>query len=121
MDFEKCSQIASFIRICSVLLIVISFNLQSIAQAPNLGATSDFVLFTAAGAFNNVGASTVVSGDVGTNVGAFNAFPPTIFILDSMEIYIPKSYIHSALIFAIIFESFDIMRINKITPKQIIK
>lgn len=63
-----------------MLLIVISLNLQSNAQAPNLGTTSDFVLFTAAGAFNNVGASTVVTGDVGTNVGAFNAFPPGTLI-----------------------------------------
>ena len=77
---EKCWIKAIFIRICSMLLIVISLNLQSNAQAPNLGATSDFVLFTAAGAFNNVGASTVVTGDVGTNVGAFNAFPPGTLI-----------------------------------------
>ncbi len=77
---EKCWTKAIFIRICSMLLIVISLNLQSNAQAPNLGATSDFVLFTAAGAFNNVGASTVVTGDVGTNVGAFNAFPPGTLI-----------------------------------------
>ncbi|MEO6130862.1 MAG: ice-binding family protein, partial [Saprospiraceae bacterium] len=48
-------------------------------QAPNLGTTSTFALFTATGAFNNVGSS-VVTGDVGTNVGAFNAFPPGILI-----------------------------------------
>ena len=45
-------------------------------QSPDLGTTSSFVLFTAVGAFNNIGAATVVTGDVGTNVGAFNAFPP---------------------------------------------
>ncbi|GAB4010752.1 hypothetical protein GCM10028808_22540 [Spirosoma migulaei] len=39
-------------------------------QAPNLGTASNFALFTANGAFTNVGAS-VVTGDVGTNVGAF--------------------------------------------------
>ena len=48
----------------------------------NLGSTADFALFTAAGAFNNIGAGTVVTGDVGTHVGAFNAFPPGILIGD---------------------------------------
>lgn len=46
----------------------------------NLGSTAEFALFTAAGAFNNIGAATVVTGDVGTHVGAFNAFPPGILI-----------------------------------------
>jgi hypothetical protein len=45
-------------------------------QAPDLGAASSFALFTAVGAFDNIGAATFVTGDVGTNVGAFNAFPP---------------------------------------------
>jgi len=43
---------------------------------PDLGSSSGFALFTASGAFNALGASTVVVGDVGTNVGAFSAFPP---------------------------------------------
>lgn len=46
-------------------------------QAPNLGATSSFALFTAVGAFSNTGA-TVVNGDIGTNVGAFTGFPPGV-------------------------------------------
>ena len=44
-------------------------------QAPNLGTSGSFALFTAAGAFSNNGNSTV-KGDIGTNVGAFTAFPP---------------------------------------------
>jgi hypothetical protein len=44
-------------------------------QVPSLGSASSFALFTAAGAFDNVGAATYVTGDVGTNIGAFNAFP----------------------------------------------
>ncbi len=51
----------------------------NLGQAPDLGTTSSFALFTAAGAFNVVGA-TVVIGDVGTNVGAFNGFPPGIVV-----------------------------------------
>jgi hypothetical protein len=50
-------------------------------QAPDLGAASGFVLFTAAGAFSTeVADVSVVKGDVGTNVGAFYGFPPGILI-----------------------------------------
>jgi hypothetical protein len=42
--------------------------------APPLGAASSFVLFTAVGAFDNVGPS-FVSGNIGTNAGAFSGFP----------------------------------------------
>ncbi|MEI6899145.1 MAG: hypothetical protein WCL00_04655, partial [Bacteroidota bacterium] len=64
------------------LLVLISavallfFPKENFSQAPNLGTASSFALFTAVGAFNNIGAATDVTGDVGTNVGAFNAFPP---------------------------------------------
>jgi len=57
-------------------IVLLSFSMVIFAQAPILGTTNNFALFTAAGAFNNVGAGTVVIGDVGTHVGAFNAFPP---------------------------------------------
>ena len=58
-----------------LLMPIISFG-----QAPNLGIASSFVLFTSVGAFNNTEALSVVTGDVGTNVGAFNAFPPGTLI-----------------------------------------
>lgn len=45
---------------------------------PDLGATSGFALFTAGGAFNEIGTSSTATGNVGTNSGAFNAFPPGI-------------------------------------------
>jgi len=63
----------------SLVLSIITlflFPLLVFGQDPVLGTTRNFALFTAAGAFNNVGAGTVVIGDVGTHVGAFNAFPP---------------------------------------------
>lgn len=47
----------------------------SFGQAPNLGTTSNFALFTANGGFSNIGVATIVTGDVGTNAGAFTAFP----------------------------------------------
>lgn len=45
------------------------------AQAPNLASAAPFALFTAVGAFDNVGFTTI-TGDIGTNSGAFNGFPP---------------------------------------------
>lgn len=50
-------------------------------QAPDLGAASNFALFTSAGAFTNEGAS-VVTGDIGTYVGALTGFPPGTVIGD---------------------------------------
>ena len=63
-----------------LLAMVYSFPSLLFAQAPNLGSASGFALFTAAGAFNVAGASTIVTGNAGTNVGAYNAFPPGILI-----------------------------------------
>lgn len=48
-------------------------------QTPYFGAASSFAVFSSAGAFANVG-STSVTGDVGNNAGAFTAFPPGILI-----------------------------------------
>lgn len=61
---------------------IILFLIQNyiFGQAPNLGVGSGFALFTASGAFDNMGSATVVTGDVGTNGGAFSAFPPGTLI-----------------------------------------
>ncbi|MBK8450092.1 MAG: DUF3494 domain-containing protein [Saprospiraceae bacterium] len=48
-------------------------------QIPNLGEATSFALFTAAGAFNNLGNTSIV-GDIGTDVGAFSGFPPGIVV-----------------------------------------
>ncbi len=60
------------VLIALALLLVPYLNY---GQAPTLGTTSTFALFTASGAFTSTGASNV-TGDVGTHVGAFSAFPP---------------------------------------------
>ena len=57
------------------LLLVLLFPTIIFCQAPNLGSASNFAVFTSAGAFNNLGASNI-TGDIGTNVGAFTGFPP---------------------------------------------
>ncbi len=52
-------------------IVLLLIPLLGYSQAPNLGAASNFALFTSVGAFNNSGAS-AITGNVGTNVGAFN-------------------------------------------------
>lgn len=78
---------------CSILpftfLLFMCLNLDAVfAQAPVLGRVSTFALFTSAGAFSNNGTS-VITGDIGTHVGALTGFPPgtvngTIHIADSV-------------------------------------
>lgn len=43
------------------------------AQPVDLGAASSFAVFSATGAFSNDG-TTLVTGDIGTNAGAFSGF-----------------------------------------------
>lgn len=60
-------------KILFIVVTVILFLTSNVSfgqTAPNLGATSNFALFTATGAFNGDGASTI-TGDIGTNAGAF--------------------------------------------------
>ena len=59
------------------LFSLLSFITISNGQTPPLGSTSTFAVFTAVGAINNTG-FTVVTGDLGTNAGAYNGFPPGI-------------------------------------------
>jgi len=55
---------------------------KSFGQAPDLGTTSSFALFTSDGAFSNVGNATYVTGNVGNHVGQFTAFAPGTLIGD---------------------------------------
>lgn len=57
------------------LVTALTFPNLSLGQAPNLGTASGYALFTRVGAFGNTGAS-VVTGNIGTNSGAFTGFPP---------------------------------------------
>src|ERR1035437_387996 len=56
-------------------IILLAFPKINFGQAPDLGTASGFSLFSADGAFTNFGTATNVTGNVGTNAGAFNAFP----------------------------------------------
>lgn len=56
---------------------LLCFPKENFGQSTNLGRGSTFSLFTANGAFNNLG-PTNITGDIGTNVGAFTGFPPGI-------------------------------------------
>lgn len=67
----------SKLLLIGTFLILLSIPRISSGQAPPLGTTSSFALFTAVGAINGVG-TTSVTGDVGTDAGAFTGFPPGI-------------------------------------------
>ncbi|MCE5330870.1 MAG: ice-binding family protein [Bacteroidales bacterium] len=56
--------------IVATIILFLTTTVSFGQTAPNLGATSNFALFTAVGAFNGDGASTI-TGDIGTNAGAF--------------------------------------------------
>ncbi len=65
--------------ICGVALVslLLSFPKINFGQAPTIGTTlKSFAVFTATGAFSNVSPTSDVTGNVGTNAGAFTAFPP---------------------------------------------
>jgi large repetitive protein len=66
-------------RLLKAFTVVVLFliPLLNFGQAPNLGVASNFALFTAVGAINNSGLTTI-TGDIGTNVGAFNLTGATI-------------------------------------------
>ncbi len=66
----------------SLLFIVffsVSFLKTGFAQTPSLGSASGFAVFTSVGAFNNLG-NTNITGNIGTNVGAFTGFPPGVVV-----------------------------------------
>jgi len=62
------------IRKSLYFFVFLTFVSKSYSQSPNLGADSNFALFTAAGAFENAGATKII-GDIGNNVGTFSGFP----------------------------------------------
>ncbi|MEP6792772.1 MAG: ice-binding family protein, partial [Saprospiraceae bacterium] len=63
---------------CIVLSLFLIPNL-NFGQTPSLGVANSFAVFTAVGAFSNTGA-TVVTGDIGTDVGLFSGFPPGVVV-----------------------------------------
>ena len=65
-------------KLLSIVAAITLLSLPTVnfGQAPNLGTASNFALFTSVGAFAVTGNAAFVTGDVGTNAGAFSAFPP---------------------------------------------
>ena len=66
------------IKLINTLTAVILFLMPNVnfAQAPTLGTTSDFVLFSSVGAVTNVGIQylTLLTGHVGANSGPITNF-----------------------------------------------
>lgn len=58
-----------------LIVLVLLTPKTSFAQVVPLESTSSYAIFTSVGAIDNVG-ETNIFGDIGTNVGAFNGFPP---------------------------------------------
>ena len=78
------------IQLIVIVAVLLFFPKINYSQAPNLGTASNFTLFTADGAFTNTGESNV-TGDVGTNLGAFSGFPPgvldgQIYVVDATSL-----------------------------------
>ncbi|MBK9105204.1 MAG: DUF3494 domain-containing protein [Saprospiraceae bacterium] len=69
----------TYLPLTIALCMVFFMPFYNFAQTVPLGTTSPFALFTAVGAFSNDGA-TMVTGDIGTDVGAFSGFPPGVVI-----------------------------------------
>lgn len=65
------SKLLLFITVVALLF----FPKENFGQAPNLGTASSFALFTAAGAFDNTGAS-FVTGNIGSFTYVPTGFPP---------------------------------------------
>ena len=65
-------------NVLTVLILLYVPNL-NFGQVPDLGAASDFALFTVTGAFGNTGASTI-SGDIGSNSENVIGFPPGVVV-----------------------------------------
>jgi Ice-binding-like/Secretion system C-terminal sorting domain len=77
-----------------LLHLILAFALlmvpgRNAGQAPDLGSTAGFAVFTSVGAFDNLGASNIV-GDIGTNAGVFSGFPPGI-VLGAIHVVDPVS------------------------------
>jgi hypothetical protein len=73
----KSNSIRRNANICKAMGIIafVMFSGSVFCQAPMLGTSSAYAVFTAVGEFNNLD-GTIIVGDAGTNVGAFNGFPP---------------------------------------------
>ena len=77
-----------FIFLLSVATLLGSPQVGFGQAPPPLGAAASFALFTAVGAVENSG-PTIINGDIGTNAGAFNGFPPGVI---NGNIYVADTY-----------------------------
>jgi Ice-binding-like/Secretion system C-terminal sorting domain len=88
------TKIINHIKMKKIVLIILTAVILlfspkvNFGQAPTLGTTDSFALFTGAGAFGNVGGSTTVTGLVGTDAGAFTAFPPGTLVYGPTAIHV---------------------------------
>lgn len=68
-----------FKNYCAFIALALLCPFSNYAQAPPMGTAYNFAIFTSAGDFHNLGTSTI-TGDIGTNVGVLDGFPPGIVV-----------------------------------------
>jgi len=66
-------------KIIFTFLLILSVIQENKAQKPEFGTATDFAIFTTVGAFNNLGNSNI-TGNIGTNAGAFTGFPQGVVV-----------------------------------------
>lgn len=76
MNYKKMKNQLLNIITAFILFLLPNANFGQELPLPDLFTTSSFALFTSSGSFTNVGASTIVTGNVGNNAGTHFAFPP---------------------------------------------
>ena len=84
---KKSIKMKPILLLIITVVILLFYPKANFGQAPVLGTCSGFALFTANGAFSNVGVATIVTGDIGTNVGAFDFTGGTLI---NGNIYLPS-------------------------------
>jgi len=77
-------------NVFTAIILFILLSYKGVCQEPYLGSVSTFAVFTAAGAFNNLGTSSI-TGDIGTNSSTVTGFPPGFVSGDIVEIGNPIS------------------------------
>ncbi|MFT6922801.1 MAG: gliding motility-associated-like protein [Crocinitomicaceae bacterium] len=68
------------------IIIALVFPNISLAQPPNLGATTDYAIFTSVGALGNTGTTTNITGHIGTHVGAITGFGAPNVVVGNIEL-----------------------------------
>lgn len=126
LDKENSKLKNFFLVIFKIIMIDFLFSLDSImvavALTPSLGiiiAATLISMITLCVSTNVLSKVLVKFPSIKLLAMCFIVMLGLVFVLDGFEIHIDKSYMHSALLFAVIFEIFDIIRIKNLDIKKL--